>query len=180
MDLLHPGVYIQEIPSGVRPIEGVSTSTGAFIGKAQMGPLNQAVLITRASEFESKFGTFLDDSWLAHDVVQFFNNGGQRCYIVRVAGAGARAAELVVKDRKGAATGTMAIRASSPGGWGNGINVTITDGTVDPDNEFNLSVFQDRSGLNPPLPPELLENRPTPILQAHLRLRHRPPQPFTG
>jgi phage tail sheath protein FI len=158
MDLLHPGVYIQEIPSGVRPIEGVSTSTGAFIGKAQMGPLNQAVLITRASEFESKFGTFLDDSWLAHDVVQFFNNGGQRCYIVRVAGAGARAAELVVKDRKGAATGTMAIRASSPGGWGNGINVTITDGTVDPDNEFNLSVFQDRSGLNPPLPPELLEN----------------------
>src|SRR5690349_2885659 len=103
MALLHPGVYIQEIPSGVRPIEGVSTSTGAFIGKAQMGPLNTAVLITRLSEFEATFGTFLDDSWLAHSVLQFYNNGGQQCYVVRVAGAGARAAEITVKDRKSTA-----------------------------------------------------------------------------
>ena len=57
MELLHPGVYIQEVSSGVRPIEGVSTSTAAFIGKAQMGPLDKAVLITSLlPEFDNAFG----------------------------------------------------------------------------------------------------------------------------
>jgi len=51
METLHPGVYIQEIPSGLRPIEGVSTSNAAFIGKSQMGPLNQAKLVTNPQEF---------------------------------------------------------------------------------------------------------------------------------
>src|SRR5438093_8770151 len=100
MELLHPGVYIQEIPSGVRPIEGVSTSNAAFIGRAQMGPLGEAVLITSLTEFEPAFGTFLRDGYLAHSVAQFFNNGGRRSYIVRVAGIGARAAQITVRDRK--------------------------------------------------------------------------------
>src|SRR3982751_893567 len=99
MELLHPGVFIQEIPSGVRPIEGVSTSTAAFIGMAQKGPLNQAVLVTRLTEFEDTFGTFLEASWLAHSVFQFFNNGGKKCYVVRVAAPGATAAQITLKDR---------------------------------------------------------------------------------
>jgi phage tail sheath protein FI len=158
MELLHPGVYIQEVPSGVRPIEGVSTSTAAFIGKTQMGPLDKAVLITSfLPEFDNSFGTFLPDSHLVHAVFQFFNNGGKKCYIVRVAGAGARAAEITIRDRKTAAGATLVIRAASPGEWGNSLDVTVTDSLVDADNEFTLSVFRDRSTLTPPLPPLLLE-----------------------
>ena len=89
MEKLHPGVYIQEVSSGVRPIEGVSTSNAAFIGKAQKGNLNQAVLVTSLQEFQAAYGNFISDSFLARAVFQFFNNGGKKCYIVRVAGAAA-------------------------------------------------------------------------------------------
>src|SRR5690242_15305182 len=107
MELLHPGVYIQEISSGVRPIEGVSTSNAALIGRAQMGPLNTAVLVTSPAEFDAAFGTFLVDGFLAHSAFQFFNNGGKKCYIVRVAGVGARPAQITLKDRKSASTLTI-------------------------------------------------------------------------
>ncbi len=155
---LHPGVYVEEVSSGVRPIEGVSTSTAAFLGKAEMGTLNKAVLITGAQEFTSLYGGFLSDSFLAHSVLQFYNNGGKKCYIVRVAGAGATAASIAIKDRRGgAAAKTITIGAASEGVWGNKLDLVITDGTADPDNEFAIQVFQDRSELSPPKPPLLLE-----------------------
>jgi hypothetical protein len=157
MERLHPGVYIEEIPSGVRPIEGVSTSTAAFIGKAEMGPLNKAVLVTSVPEFEAKFGAYLNDSFLAHSAFQFFNNGGKKCYIVRVAGSGARAAEIAIKDRKAAPAKTLTIKAANEGAWGNKLDVVIADGSTDPDNEFQFQVFRDRSDLVPPLPSLLLE-----------------------
>src|SRR6266516_1679957 len=160
MGRFHPGVYIEEIPSGVQPIEGVSTSTAAFIGKAQMGPMNQAVLVTSQPEFATKFGDFLNDSFLAQSVLQFFNNGGTRTYIVRVAGAGFQAASITLKDRKNGPAKTLTIAASSPGAWGNELDVGIADGPLDPGNEFTITVFQNRSDQNPPLPPVLLETIP--------------------
>jgi len=156
MELLHPGVYLQEVPSGVQPIEGVSTSTGAFIGKAQMGPLGEAIMVTSLAEFTSNYGGYLTDGYLAHAVLGFFSNGGKRTYIVRIAGTGAAAAAITVRDRKNAPT--LEISAKNEGIWGNQLDLVITDGTSDPDNLFNISVFQNRSDLNPPLPPLLLES----------------------
>src|SRR5215475_3104721 len=101
MELLHPGVYIQEIPSGVRPIEGVSTSTTAFLGKAEKGPLDHAFMVTSFTEFQTVYGGFLSDSYLAHAALQFFNNGGKRLYIVRVANK-AMTADISLNDRKAA------------------------------------------------------------------------------
>ena len=155
METLHPGVYIQEIPSGLRPIEGVSTSNAAFIGKSQMGPLNQAKLVTNPQEFENAYGGYLSDSSLAFAVHQFFNNGGKKAYIVRVAGTGAVAADISIKDRKGAKT--LTIEAANEGAWGNKLDVVITDGQLDPGNEFTIQVYKDRSDLVPPLSPLLLE-----------------------
>src|SRR5512145_688843 len=83
-ELLHPGVYVEEVPSGVRPIEGVSTSTAAFIGTAARGRPNTATLITKWEQFVAEFGGHIDGSYLAYAVSQFFENGGSRCYIVRV------------------------------------------------------------------------------------------------
>lgn len=159
MERLHPGVYVEEVRSGVRPIEGVSTSTAAFIGQAEMGPLNKAVQITGMPEFEAKYGAYLNSSFLAHAVFQFFNNGGKRCYIVRVAGSGATAAAIAIKDRKAAPAKTLTIRAANEGAWGNKLDMVIDDGSedADRDNEFRIQVFKDRSDLRLALPPQLLE-----------------------
>lgn len=154
---LHPGVYVEEVPSGVRPIEGVSTSTAGFIGKAEMGAMNKAVLITAVQEFETKYGKYLNGFYLSHAVHHFFNNGGKKCYIVRVAGAGAQAAAISIKDRRVAAAKTLTIAAANEGDWGNRLDLVIKDGTADPNNEFAIQVFRDRSQQNPPLDALLLE-----------------------
>jgi phage tail sheath protein FI len=56
MERLHPGVYVEEVPGGARPIEGVSTSTAAFLGKAERGPLDRALLVTSFIEFQTNYG----------------------------------------------------------------------------------------------------------------------------
>ena len=157
MERLHPGVYIEEIPSGVRPIEGVSTSNGAFIGKAEMGTLGHARLVTSLAEFQTAYGGFLSDSFLAHGVFQFFNNGGKKTYIVRVAGAGATEASIAIRDRKGAPARTLDIAAANEGTWGNMLGLVITDNPANPANAFNMQVIRFRDNQNPPLPPQILE-----------------------
>ncbi|MCG3114290.1 MAG: phage tail sheath subtilisin-like domain-containing protein [Candidatus Manganitrophus sp. SA1] len=139
MERLHPGVYIEEVPSGVRPIEGVSTSTAAFIGKAEKGPLDRALMVTSFIEFQATYGTFQNDSYLAHAALQFFNNGGKRLYIVRVAN-GAVAADVAIADRKGTPAKTVTIFANSPGAWGNALDIDVADGAQDSGNEFKITV----------------------------------------
>jgi phage tail sheath protein FI len=143
VQLSYPGVYVEEIPSGVRPIAAASTSIAAFIGVAERGPVGEAVKIFNFTEYQNRYGGFLSGSFLSHAVYQFFNNGGTQCYIVRVAGTNAATANIVLRDR--AATNPQAsltIFASSPGAWGNQLGVVIANGTNDPVNEFNLAVFQ--------------------------------------
>jgi hypothetical protein len=141
MELLHPGVFIQEVSSGVRPIEGVSTSTTAFIGKAERGPLDRAVMVTSFAEFERTFGGFLNDSFLAHAALHFYNNGGKRLYVARVA-KDAAAADVSLRDRQGAPAKTITIAAASAGAWGNSLDVVIADGSQDPGDEFKLTLKQ--------------------------------------
>jgi uncharacterized protein len=141
--LSYPGVYVEEVPSGVRPIAAASTSIAAFIGVAERGPVGEAVKVFNFTEYQNRYGGFLAGSFLSHAVYQFFNNGGTQCYIVRVAGANAATANIVLRDR--AATNQQAsltIFASSPGVWGNQLAVVIANGTNDSVNEFNLAVFQ--------------------------------------
>ena len=82
---LSPGVYVEEVDRGSKPIEAVGTNTVGFLGESAKGPLNEAVLITNWSQFVKTFGDFKDCSeHLAHAVYGFFNNGGSRCFIVNV------------------------------------------------------------------------------------------------
>jgi uncharacterized protein len=84
-----PGVFVEEVSMTAEPIEGVSTSTAAFIGGASKGPILEPVLVTSWDEFERTFGG-LDysskGSYLAHAIHLFFLNQGQRAYVVRVTG----------------------------------------------------------------------------------------------
>lgn len=83
---LSPGVYVEEVESGSRPIEGVGTAVAAFVGFASQGPFNTPTLVSNWSQFTSMFGEFVEESYLAHAVYGYFSNGGGNCYIVRVGG----------------------------------------------------------------------------------------------
>ncbi|MFC5201950.1 phage tail sheath family protein [Streptomyces kaempferi] len=83
---LSPGVYVEEVASGSRPIEGVGTSVAAFVGLAPSGPLNEPTLVTNWTQYVAAFGEFTDGYYLAHSVYGFFNNGGSAAYVVRVGG----------------------------------------------------------------------------------------------
>ncbi|MGP4052311.1 phage tail sheath subtilisin-like domain-containing protein [Streptomyces sp. 2A115] len=84
---LSPGVYVEEVASGSRPIEGVGTSVAAFVGLAPTGPLNEPTLVTNWTQYVNSFGDFTDGYYLARSVYGFFNNGGSAAYVVRVGGS---------------------------------------------------------------------------------------------
>jgi Bacteriophage tail sheath protein len=82
---LSPGVYVEEVDRGSKPIEAVGTNTVGFLGESAKGPLNESVLITNWSQFVRTFGDSKDCSeHFAHAVYGFFNNGGSRCFVVNV------------------------------------------------------------------------------------------------
>ena len=132
-NLTFPGVYIEEIPSGVRTIVGVATSITAFIGRALRGPGDEPVVINNYGDFERVFGGLWVESSLGYAVRDFYLNGGSQAIIVRVH-KGATAADIVV--------GTMTLEASSVGEWGNNLGVRVDHKTKDPaDNaQFNLTI----------------------------------------
>src|SRR5215831_10507190 len=86
---LSPGVYVEEMEAGSRPIEGVGTAVAAFVGLTSQGPFNTPTLVTNWSQFVATFGEFMEGTYLAHAVYGYFNNGGGACYVVRVGQDGA-------------------------------------------------------------------------------------------
>lgn len=135
--LTFPGVYIEEIPSGVRTITGVATSITAFVGRTFRGPLNQPTTITSYADFERIFGTTTSDSPVSFAVQDFYRNGGSQAIIVRLF-ENAEAATTAAA----AADGGLTISASSPGDWANNLSYQ-TDQTNPPQTgkNFNLAVF---------------------------------------
>ncbi len=93
---LTPGVYVEEVPSASKPIEGVGTSICAFVGLAPGGPVNVPMRISNWTQFariygdpnEPDNGPFMPGAYLAHSVYGYFQNGGGLCWIVRVGGGG--------------------------------------------------------------------------------------------
>ncbi len=93
-EYLAPGVYVEEIDTGAKPIEGVSTSTTALLGVTERGPVTVPILVTSYGEYTRWFGERLDINvfsndngphcYLPHAVEGFFTNGGKRAYITRV------------------------------------------------------------------------------------------------
>src|SRR5215471_14515508 len=80
----YPGVYVQEIPSGVRTIAGVATSIAAFVGRAPFGPVCQPVTISSFGDYQRTFGGLSLDSTMSYAVNDFFQNGGSQAVIVRL------------------------------------------------------------------------------------------------
>ena len=87
----YPGVYIEEIPSGVRTITGVATSITAFIGRADRGPVDEPTTITSFGDYERTFGGLSLLSTMSYAVRDFYQNGGSQAIIVRVIANGGTA-----------------------------------------------------------------------------------------
>lgn len=119
---LFPGVYVEEINAGPHSIEGVSTSTAAFLGETQRGSLKPR-LICGAAEYARWFGgAFSNEKYLPHAVNGFFENGGKRVFICRLVGKASATAQ--------AAFGDFSLRAIGPGSWGNRIFARVEDSTA--------------------------------------------------
>ena len=153
-EYLAPGVYVEEIPSGPVPIQGVGTSTAGMVGLTERGPL-QPRLVTGWGDYQAWFGGLIDPgkSFLPWAVKGFFDNGGQRLFVARAAIDDALPAAL---DHPTASAQTLLIQAMGPGEWGNNIFVRIKPGdNFDPANPpprppITVTVLYYR--IQPPLP----------------------------
>jgi hypothetical protein len=122
----YPGVYIEEIPSGVRTITGVATSITAFVGRAQRGPVNQPVTITSYADFVRIFGGLWLGGAMGYAVRDFYLNGGSTAIIVRVVHSGdADATKNAAKAGITLAGGPPNLLASSEGAWGNQLRARV-------------------------------------------------------
>ena len=137
--LTAPGVYIQEVSSGVRTITGVATSITAFVGNFPKGPTDRAVQVLSFSEFEQVFGGLSGDSEASYAVFQFFQNGGSEAWICRAIAADAVKADLDISSSISRAS-TIKITANNEGAWGNDLYVSINDPPADDKDFFNLSI----------------------------------------
>src|SRR5262245_26734639 len=144
-EYLAPGVYVEEIELGTRPIEGVSTSTAGLLGPTERGPVAPQ-LLTNFLQYMQIFGGFLDTSHLAYAVDGFFRNGGQRCFVGRIIGSGAATAAVDL--------GPVRAEAVGPGEWGNRIFVKVEDGSLTATRPelFKLTLYYWRT--LPPSPPD--------------------------
>lgn len=155
----YPGVYVEEIPSGVHTITGVATSITAFIGYTQRGPTNQATQIFNFGDFERQFGGLASASDLSYAVQQYFLNGGNEAWIVRVA-SGAASAGISALNKVAAGIDVLDILASSQGIWGNNLWVSVDYNAANPASLFNLSVTEyiDQNGSLQPSRSEVFRN----------------------
>ncbi len=139
-----PGVYVEEVDRGTKPIEGVGTAVAAFVGfteraeepSANGGPpvslLNKATLVTNWNQYLQKFGGLVEGAFLPQAVYGYFANGGGRCYVVSVNALGASVDPELAKPAKAALPSTadpkaesLLIQARTGGPRGNALSVQV-------------------------------------------------------
>jgi len=134
-EIRFPGVYVEEIATGIRTIAGVDTSIAAFVGSAFRGPVDQAIQVKCLAEFERKFGNLGPNSSLGYAVRDFFRNGGTSAIVVRLYRSDPGDPEAVppvpapaTKARLTA--GNLAFIAASEGRWGVALRVSADQDSI--------------------------------------------------
>lgn len=168
-EYLSPGVYVEEVDTGNKPIEGVSTSTVGFLGLAERGP-RKPTLVGSFSEYARTFGKYINTGYMPYAVEGFFQNGGKRCFIARVAPADAATASTTL--------GGVTVHANGPGDWPNGRLAIKADvaGSTNPNAPagspalYRLSVFYWDSSVSlptgGPIDPTVAANLTNPAYRA--------------
>ena len=145
---LTPGVYTEEVPGGIRPIEGAGTSTAAFVGQAQRGIPDRAVFVNGFGDFTRKFGGHSrgEAGFLAQAVDAFFAAGGRRAYVVRVLpdnaadAAVSPALQARADDAWGVRHDVLRFTAKGQGAWADHLRVHVEDSTAFAGETFRLRV----------------------------------------
>lgn len=154
--LSYPGVYIQEVPSGVRTIAGVATSITAFVGRAAAGPTDEPQMLTSFADYERRFGGLTVDCPMSYAVRDFYLNGGAQALVVRVTHEDADTATITLVG-EGSPPENLVLEASSAGNWGNRLSAAVDHDTdralprtsppATDNTRFNLAVrYQPRAG----------------------------------
>ncbi len=152
---LSPGVYVEEVSSGSKPIEGVGTAVAAFVGFAETGPPNEPILVTNWTQYTQNFGGFTPGCYLAHAVYGYFLNGGGSAYVVRVGADGGKPGDDTGNRPAITASGDLApaapqgkpltVRALQAGPDGNKVSVEVHEPSEPGEDRFNLVVKQGSS-----------------------------------
>ena len=167
--LTYPGVYIEELSSGVRTITGVATSIAAFVGWSPQGPTDRAVRISSFSHYERLYGPIHAMSYLGYSVRQFFDNGGGEAYVLRIVHDDDKVGECDCGGQK--------FQASSVGDWSNSYGVSVKK--RDDSERFSLSVLRfaiDAQG-QPITDEDELKDSPPTTLEVFSNLSHEPDDP---
>ena len=137
---LRPGVYVEEIPSGSKPIGGVGTSTAAFLGYTTRGAVGEPTLIFKWDDYQSLYGGVRDTGSspqgdvMGHSVSAFFQNGGTAAYIVRLAEGGSKARGALLHPDADTTLSpddaVLTFTAANDGAWGNDVRVQLVPKTV--------------------------------------------------
>jgi phage tail sheath protein FI len=158
--LTYPGVYIQELPSGVHTIVGVATSNTAFIDWFPKGPMRTAVRVTSWLDFVRQFGGLHASSEASYAIQQYYGNGGQIAWVIRVATANA---QNPVAKASFTLPNSFPVTALNEGAWGNAIQIQVVIPPARPPGAastvFNMNVQLMPPGGTPP------GGRPRPPLQ---------------
>ena len=134
---LSPGVYVEEVEAGARPIEGVGTAVAAFVGFAAKGEYNTATLVSNWAQYTEKFGDFAEGCYLPLAVYGYFLNGGTNCYVVRVGGSKSAAA---LPAGPQAQLGAYRVSARELGAGSLSVEVGDPAGENAPEDRFSLLV----------------------------------------
>jgi phage tail sheath protein FI len=164
-EYLTPGVYIEEIEIGAKPIEGVSTSTVGILGETERGPARPQ-LVTSFPEYKRMFGGFFGDTkFLPYAVDGFFGNGGKRCFVARI----------IDKEnaiRAEATVGSVQIVAVGEGLWGNRVAFRVKPASTEP-NGFRLQLHYWTAATLPANPVDPLPSTPAEIEATRDQLRQQ-------
>ncbi|MGH7880358.1 MAG: phage tail sheath family protein, partial [Candidatus Binataceae bacterium] len=155
-----PGVYIEEIPSGVRTITGVATSIAAFIGWAPKGPTDSAQLVLSFADFVRQYGGIQQGVWLGYAVSHFFANGGQQAYIIRLVGKGAGKANTTIT----ATGGNLVLTANNEGQWATNYGILIKN--LKDKGGNNTGRFRLQIAYAPPAPPGSSVTPPPTVVES--------------
>ena len=145
---LSPGIYTRETDFSFY-VKQISTSSAAMVGITEKGPVNKPVLVTSWEQFINKFGSYINEGYLAYAARSFFDNGGSVLYVCRIAHytditdkstLTAMESNMTIDNREATPAPSLQINAANPGTWGDRISVSIEDGSLDPANAFNLIV----------------------------------------
>ncbi len=141
---LSPGVYVEEVDKGSKPIEGVATSIAGFVGFAEKGPVNYPTFVANWNQFAQTFGEFMPGGYLAHAVYGYFNNGGGSCYVTRLPGGNGAGEAEATKSKASlpssaqASIETLSVTALEEGEAS--VEVSKPSGEDVPEDQFNLKI----------------------------------------